>query len=264
MKHLDDEEMILWHYGESGDDTHPMEDARAHLLECRECGARYASLVSVLDAVEAVAVPERGPEYPAQVWKKIGRDVSASRWVRWPRTAPWNWAAATAAAAALLVAGFVAGRYSLSAPPAEPLLTTNALLTSMPADAGAGKRVLRLAVADHLERSQMVLVELANSNPKFNRSGHLNILSEQERAEALVSENRLYRQSAQFAGQTAVAGVLEELERVLLDITHGPSEISARELDALRQRLESEGILFKIHVLRSNVRMEQPVVMERL
>ena len=79
-----------------------------------------------------------------------------------------------------------------------------------------------------------------------------------------MSENRLYRQTARFTGQTAVAGVLEELERVLLDIAHSPSEISARELEDLRQRLESEGILFKIRVLRSNVHREHPVVMEKL
>jgi hypothetical protein len=56
-----------------------------------------------------------------------------------------------------------------------------------------------------------------------------------------------------------VAGVLDELERVLLDITHAPSRISPRELRELRERLEAEGILFKIRVLGSNVRtQEQP------
>ena len=55
-------------------------------------------------------------------------------------------------------------------------------------------------------------------------------------------------------GDTAVTNVLDELERVLLDITHSPSEISPEELRKLRSRLEAEGILFKIRVLGSNVR----------
>jgi hypothetical protein len=111
----------------------------------------------------------------------------------------------------------------------------------------------------------MVLAELAKTNPHFNPEGNLNISSEQERAEELVSENRLYRQTAQYTGQTAVASVLEELERVLLDIAHTPSEVSPGQLEYLRQRLQSEGILFKIRVLSSNVRtQQQPAPREKL
>jgi hypothetical protein len=249
MNHLNDEEIILRYYGES-------DDGGAHLEECQECAARYASLVGVLDAVDALPLPERGPEYPHEIWQKIERDVVAAQRARWPLTAPWRWAAATTAAALLLVAGFLAGRHSVSAPKSESLVAADPLV---------GERVLLVAVADHLERSQMVLAELANANPKFNREGNLNISSEQERAEELVSENRLYRQTAQYTGQTAVAGVLDELERVLLDIAHTPSEISPQELEGLRQRLQSEGILFKIRVLRSNVgSQQQPAPREKL
>jgi len=249
MKHLNDDEIILRYYGES-------DAGDAHLEECQECAARYASLVCVLDAVDGVPLPERGPEYPGEVWQRIERDVVASRRARWPLTAPWRWVAATAAAVLLLVTGFLAGRHSVPAPKVEHLAAGDPL---------AGRSALLVAVADHLERSQMVLVELVNANPKFDRRGNLNISPEQARAEDLVSENRLYRQTAQYTGQTAVAGVLEELERVLLDITHTPSEISPQELEGLRQRLQSEGILFKIRVLRSNVSMQQqPVPREQL
>jgi hypothetical protein len=54
-----------------------------------------------------------------------------------------------------------------------------------------------------------------------------------------------------------VAGVLDELERVLLEIEHAPSQISPAELDELRLRLRAEGILFKLRVLGSNVRSEE-------
>ena len=250
MNHLNEEKMILQYYGES-------DEGGAHLEECQECTARYASLVGVLDAVDSLPVPERGPEYSQEIWRRIERDVVASRRARWPLTAPWRWAAATTAAALLLVGGFLAGRHSVSAPNSGPLAAA--------ADPQASERVLLVAVADHLERSQMVLVELANANPKLNREGNLNISSEQERAEELVTENRLYRQTAQYTGQTAVAGVLDELERVLLDIAHTPAEISPEELEGLRQRLQSEGILFKIRVLRSNVgTQQQPASLEKL
>jgi hypothetical protein len=110
--------------------------------------------------------------------------------------------------------------------------------------------VLLVAVGDYLERSQMVLIELANLNAR----GSVDISSEQERAGDLVTETRLYRQTAAHTGDTNIDNVLEELERVLVDITHEPSKISPEALGSLRQRLQSEGILFKIRVLGSNVR----------
>ena len=147
-----------------------------------------------------------------------------------------------------MVAAFLAGRFLPQAhKPAQIAVV----------DSQAGERILMVAVGDYLERSQMVLIELANANPQ----GALDISAEQARAGDLVSETRLYRQTAAHTGDTAVASVLEELERVLLDITHAPSQISPGELEKMRGRLEAEGILFKIRVLGSNVRnQEEPAV----
>ena len=68
----------------------------------------------------------------------------------------------------------------------------------------------------------MVLIELANANPKNS----MDISDEQERASDLVTETRLYRQTAARTGDTRITGVLDELERVLVDITHAPSNMT--------------------------------------
>ena len=99
----------------------------------------------------------------------------------------------------------------------------------------------------------MVLFEVANANPKQE----LDISAEQERASDLVSESRLYRQTAAHTGDTAIAGVLDDLDRVLLEIAHAPSRLTPEDLQKMRQRLEAEGILFKIRVLGSNVRNQE-------
>jgi hypothetical protein len=245
MNHLNEDQLILHYYGESDDAlTHEL-----HLDECEECRALYGSLQRTLNTVDALAVPERAPEYGEQVWQSIKRDVSSARRARWPMQAPWRWAAAVAFASLMAVA-FLAGRYFPLAPQPASI-----------ADSQAGERVLLVAVGDYLERSQGVLVELSNASPQ----GPLDISVEQRRAEDLVSENRLYRQTALYTGQVGVANVLEDLERALQDITHAPSQISPEELEALRQRLETEGILFKIRVLGSNVRSkEEPGTRQRL
>jgi len=54
-----------------------------------------------------------------------------------------------------------------------------------------------------------------------------------------------------------MAGVLDDLERVLMDISHAPSQMSPADLENLQHRLESAGILFKIRVLGSTVKNQQ-------
>jgi len=237
MTHLSEEELILHYYGEEGDTL----AAERHLEDCENCRALYGSLQRVLNVVDSLPVPERDAEYGERVWRRIESRLPARRW-RWSLAGPWRWTAAAAAAALLLTVAFLAGRHYPQA--------VRQPVTMAAADPQAGERILLLAVGDYLERSQMVLIELANASPK----GTLDISTEQERAENLVSENRLYRQTAVHRGEAAVAGVLDELEQVLLEITHAPSRISPEELEKLRARFESEGILFKVRVLGSNVR----------
>jgi hypothetical protein len=251
MSHLSEEELILHYYGE---EDGALDAAGRHLDECAECRALYGSLQRVLNVVDALTVPEVPPNYGAQVWRRIERHVPARR--RWWRAgARWRWVAAGAAFAGLLVAAFAAGRFYRRSP--EPAMAK--------ADPAAHEKILLVAVGDYLERSQLVLIELANANPK----APLNISAEQERAGDLVSESRLYRQTAARTGDTAVESVLDDVDRVLMDIARGPSELSPAELDTVRRRLEAEGILLKIRLLGSAVRNHegpeaQPAAGQRL
>lgn len=241
MNHLTEEQLILHYYGEEGGDALACE---RHLDECDACRGFYASLQRVLNAVDAMPVPDCGAEFGERVWARIAPRISGRRRLALPVFA-WRWAAVGAACAGLMVAAFLAGR--LSQPRTAPAHMTAA------ADQQARERILLVAVGDYLERSQLVLVELSNANPKRP----MDISAEQERAGDLVSESRLYRQTALGTGNTAIAGVLDDLDRVLLDIAHSPSKLSPGELEKLRHRLEAEGILFKVRVLGTNVRSQE-------
>src|SRR5262249_35475487 len=156
-----------------------------------------------LNVADAMPVPARGPEYGAKVWSAIEQDVAASRRGRWPLTAPWQWVSAAAAIALLVMSAFFAGRffpYALG-PYAQPPGTAR--------DSAASERILLVAVSDHLERSQRVLSEIANAA----LARLVDITTEQQRAADLITENRLYRQTAATTGDAAVASVLEDLER---------------------------------------------------
>jgi hypothetical protein len=195
--------------------------------------------------MDSAPAPDQGPEYGSRVWRRIEGNLTAHRrgWWKWASLPKLNYAMACAAMAALLVVSFLAGRYYPHRP-AAPVFT---------AEAGNGERILLVAVGDYLERSQMVLIELANANSKVP----LDISLEQQRAQELISETRLYRQTASAMEETAVSGILDELERLLLDIAHAPSRLSPAELEAFRGRLNAANILFKIRVVNSNVRSQE-------
>lgn len=238
MNHLSEDDLVLHYYGEASDSI----SVDLHLKECEACRALYSSLQRVLNTVDGLPVPERAGDYGAQVWQRIAPYLPVRRRFGFV-TSPWRWAAAGVAFAALIVAAFLMGRSY--PPPRGPVQLT--------ADPEAQQRLLTLAVGDYLERSQVVLIELANANP----TPTLDISSEQDRVENLLTENRLYRQTALHMGDAAIAGVLDELERVLLEIVHAPARLSAIQVDELRRQLHDDGILFKMRVLDSTVRNRQ-------
>jgi hypothetical protein len=243
MSHLNEEELILHYYGEEGDAL----AAEQHLGGCDECRAVYASLQRVLNVVDSLPIPARSAAYGAEVWERIQSQLPARRrW--WALPVPWRWPVVATACASLMTAAFFAGRFYPH--PQSHVQIPGHMAVAEPQ---RGERILLVAVGDYLERSQMVLIELANANPK----GPLDITAERDRAADLVNESRFYRQTAATIGDTAVSSVLDDLDRVLLEISHSPAQLTPEGVQQLRHRLEAAGILFKIRVLGSNVRNQE-------
>lgn len=241
MTHPSEQDLVLYFYGDA-----PKASAlESHLAECKECASEFARLRATLSAID-YPVPERAADYEAQLWSTLRPRLEHSEA---PRRKAWaallqprRWAIA-GALAAIIVAAFLAGRVSR---PKQPGPTE--VVNKQPP---SGKdRVLMVAVGDHLDRTEMILVELANTRAE----GKIDISAEREFAQNLVNENRLYRQTAQRDKDSEIANVLDEVERVLIDIAHHPDSVSGKELEELQQRIESEGVLFKVRVIESKVK----------
>ena len=86
------------------------------------------------------------------------------------------------------------------------------------------------------------------------------ISAEQRWATDLISTSRLYRQDALDAGEQSVAGVLDELERNLLEVVHSPSRVTAADLNDVRQRIDAAALLFKVRVLGDELRQRELAV----
>ena len=244
--HFSEEELVWFFYGEAENSA----EIDLHLTLCRKCKADYEALKVTMGTIGSWTPADAEPDYGQQVWRElVRRDASiAARkpfawWRYWlmPRRL-----AAAALAAGLVVFAFMAGRVSHQLEePAKPAVA-----------AVAGERILAAALTEHLEQSERTLIEITNSDGKS-----VDITNEQRRAEALLSGNRLYRQAAARQGHAALTGVLEDLERVLLDIAHAPSELPEAEITRLRQRVEDQQLLFRLRVLglRLQELQEQPI-----
>ncbi len=238
MNHPTEEQFVFYYYGEGT-------EIADHLGTCEQCRTSYQALQRVLNSVDSFPVPERAADYENRVWTAIEGRIEKRSWLsRWLLSGFGRPLFAAGAVAALVVAAFFAG-HTWQKP----------ALKQMAMDPGVRERVLLVAVGDHLERSQMILVELANAGTPA--AGNLDISYEQQTAEDLLESNRLYRQTAATNGDVATAALLEELERVLLEIAHSPSEVSAHQLEELRKQIEDRGILFKVKIFGS--RVEQSV-----
>ena len=243
--HVTEEELILHYYGEARD-SKVVDD---HLAACVACREELTRLQQALALVDTETVPDPGPGFERRVWARLEPQLEGQRrasWLSWlvPTPARLAWAGGVAA---IVVAAFVAGRVSGPAP-VPPVQTSSAA-----ADDG-NDGVLVIAVVDHLDRSQMVLVELLNADPD---QPVVNISNEQSRARDLVAANRLYRQSAAQAGDETTGDVLDELERVLIEIANAPEDASKEELEALRARIASRGLLFRVRVVNSEMRQRE-------
>ncbi len=76
------------------------------------------------------------------------------------------------------------------------------------------------------------------------------IVSDQQAwAADLIDSNRLYRDAAASAGDLFVANVLDELERSLLDVVHGPSTTDADATRGCPNPVDAVALLFKVRVL---------------
>ena len=235
MKHRTEEELIAYRDGETEERT----AVAAHLQECTECREELARIEAIFGALDAMPVPDPGENYEERVWQRIGPRLGERRPRWWESLFVPQRLVALGGVVLLVILAFVAGRWTRRPVPAGDQ-----------ADAAkVRERVLVVAVGEHLGRTEMVLMELENApEPKGQKT--INISETQRRAEDLVEENRLYRQTALKEGDQAMASTLDELERVLLDVANSPDEVTPAAFETIRKRIEEQGLLFKVRVVK--------------
>jgi hypothetical protein len=235
MNHLSEEQIVLHYYG----DAEEAAEVERHLAACPDCRAEFSRVQSTLRQIEPLEVPEPPASFEEKTWLNLrDRLPEKGGFLQKLFGARQKWALA-GAMVLLLATAFLAGRFWPR--PVQQIAQQPAQMNP--------QRIVLVAVGDHLERSQMLLVEIMNADTK----GPINFSSEQAEARDLLDSNHLYRVSAQQSGDPQVARLLDQLGRVLAEIANGPAEVSAGDLEQVRHTIQSEGLLFKVRVVGSEV-----------
>lgn len=240
--HLSEDDLILHYYGEAGAEEAGVE---RHLADCGECRGAFRALRQVMDAIDASPVPEPAAGFERIVWARLQQDLPN----REKSTGKNFWRGLSfAGALAAAILAVIVWQFDFT-------LTRTPAVDTVAADADAHRqKVLLTAVSDHIEQSELVLVELANAETP---EGGLDVSLERTTADDLVSAGRLYRETARQTGDLQLASLLDELELVLVEIARGPEALSAEQLEGLRAQIVDQQLIFKLRVLASEVEARQ-------
>lgn len=266
MRHLTDEQLILFHYGE----VDAGEEVSQHLASCAACRRNYDTLKATLGSIHLTPVPPRSPEYGAEVWRRLAPSLARppvrggwrgiiqsveerlrrSKAGTWSEAGARSWAGVygwvTVMAILALVLWFAAGQGRLFPRHRHATVEPSPRASRvMPMPSPSSKEL-----GDHLDRSQLALIALLNSGT----DGPVDISMDQVLARELVDVNRLFCRSAAGLQDSTTLSALEDIERALVDISSSPSRLSAEQFSELKRRLQPEAMLCAIRVVEARIR----------
>jgi hypothetical protein len=245
-RHLTEDEFVLLHYGDAG--LEERRELENHIAACADCRRDLERVSALLVAVH-LPVPEPPEHYERDVWRSLQPMLPAtsSRWAGWPGWSKW---VAAIAMAAVAILAFGIGRWFERSTEIGKPDRVRQTASEDSISKTARERVLWMAVGAHLDRAQRVLTELENTKA----SNRIDISAEEEEVQSLLPDNRLYRQTAIQLTDVPVATLLDELERLLVDLSHRPPTLTPGELDDIQNQIEPQGLLFKVRIAGSELR----------
>lgn len=218
-----------------------------HLRVCAACREHIADLHAVSDALTQHPIVDAPP---AGDWSGFMQRLEAQT-ARSSRTA-WQQAVRRAArVAAVLIMIVIGGALALrdGRTPAHGGSQQTPAPTHVVQAADPTPRVaLRTATAEHLERSKVVVLDLAMRDPNEKP---VEWQDEQRLARSLLSDTRLYRLTAEEQGQTDIARVMRDLETVLLEASMSDGR-DPNALARVQHLITKRDLLMKMQVVSTS------------
>ena len=245
----------LYFYGEL--DAGARERTEAHLVRCAECAGALGELRLIREALShrpEVAAPPSGDwtAFMARLDAAVGPEAAAGRVVAFQRPSqplPRQLAGLLAMAALLMLVTlsvFLASRAGRDAMPQGASRAGDELAAGPGDEDPAMQAALTSVGMHHLERSKLVVLGLAAKEPAQGAANDWAF--ERELASSLLNDTRLYRQAAEQRGLTTLAGVMRDLELVLLQTSMAEATDTAA-LPQIQRLIYRRGLVEKMDVV---------------
>jgi hypothetical protein len=239
----------LYFYGELDAAGHAsVED---HLRDCAECRGALEELSLIRTALAsrpAVSEPPDGwTAFMSRLDGEIGRlpEVAhALRFVPLRRRSHVAPIAMAALVALVTLSVLFVARARRVAPVSET--HNGAVMNSAPGEAHTADPGFAALSEEHFERSKLVLLGLATKDPRHTTPADW--IYERELASSLLSDTRMYRLAAEDRGMDQLAGVMGDLELVLLQasLTSDPDPAALAQIQRL---IRKRDLLQKINAV---------------
>jgi hypothetical protein len=233
-----------------------------HRADCTRCAEEYAKAVRAVYLAGRRSRPDPGPAFWAGYWDRLEsrmaeeerRHPAASpepEKARLLSPIPRRWAM-PAAAAALVVAGILVGRFVVG--PNQRAVPVSPAGSSFVAPAASGTD-LASRTSRYLDRSKRILLAIVNYPAGEDTDPHgLDLPGRSAASRDLVREASALKEDLGRAKERRLERLVGDLENILLQIANLENSGDMGAVDVIRAGAESRDILFKINLaeLRGN------------
>ena len=227
------------------------EAVEGHLLSCRHCHTVLAELGVIREALAqrpVVSAPLSGDwsAFMARLDASIASErAHAGGKVTFARTRPRPSYVSYVAMAALLTLVTLSVAIAIRSRAVPGPLAIGPVAGRTPAPGPADTAAFRALSEEHFERSKLVVLGLTTKDPQ---RGIADWTYERELATSLLNDTRLYRLAAEDRGLTSLAGVMRDLELVLLQ-TSLTDDKDPASLPQLQRLIQKRDLLEKMDVV---------------
>lgn len=250
MSDISDNDLILFHYHD-GLPPERLREIEVALAVSPALDARYQALRRLLAETDREIPPQPDAQFESRLWQRLQSRLDtpdaptvatvptlrpAARHRVRPRHRLQLWGLATTA---MLVVAlyFPIARDDASVPP-QPAQRV-VVQTQTP----AADRVLATYVATHLRSTEGLLLSVINNDgATLTPAGDAFVRS-------LADDNRLYAAAAAKRGDKALAGFLESLDPVLIELANQPRTDDVQQVQGLRDFVRGSDLLFQVRAV---------------
>lgn len=232
----------------------------AHLQTCPDCARLYQEMVETLRLMSARETAEPDEAFWAGYSERLTARLESQqrRHQENLRTGRRVWhphlALRIGAVAALLLVSIFLGKWIWTGEQSlehEPEATV-----STPGQADSVDGLVNDRVQSYLQKSQVLLLALANFDPRTDDAVTLNLQSQKRISESLVQEAAYLKTALADPAEMRLRELVSDLEMILLQIANLEDEHDLEAVEMVQRGVDKQGVLFRIDL--SKINKERP------